>query len=207
MLTKNSSPRLRGKPRKQAGVVLIIALIVLVAMTLAAIALVRSVDTNNIIAGNMAFQQAATHSGDRGVEAAINWLQTNNIAGGSALNTDDSTNGYNTSGILAAQNPAAGKSWDDYWTSSLVNKTKSLALDSATGNTVSYVIDRLCNGPGAPTGGASCIKSPVVTLATGNAEEAGQLPINSPSVVYYRITVRIAGPRNTVSYVQTVVAM
>ena len=46
----------------QRGIVMIVALVVLVAMTLAAIALTRTVYTSNIVAGNLAFQQAATHS-------------------------------------------------------------------------------------------------------------------------------------------------
>src|SRR4051794_33864237 len=50
--------------RRQQGVVLLIALIVLVAMTLAGIGLVRSVDTGNMVAGNLAFKQGATLAGD-----------------------------------------------------------------------------------------------------------------------------------------------
>ena len=42
--------------RTQSGVVLFIALIVLVAMTLAGIAIMRSVDTGNQIAGNVGVQ-------------------------------------------------------------------------------------------------------------------------------------------------------
>ncbi|MBK7423656.1 MAG: hypothetical protein IPJ48_11460 [Propionivibrio sp.] len=45
---------------RQGGVVLMIALIILVALTIGGIALVRSVSTTSIIAGNLAFQQAAT---------------------------------------------------------------------------------------------------------------------------------------------------
>ena len=47
-------------PGGQSGVVLFIALIVLVAMSLAGVALVRSVDTNLLIAGNLAFKQGDT---------------------------------------------------------------------------------------------------------------------------------------------------
>lgn len=50
--------------RAQQGVVLFVALIILVAMTLAGIALMRSVDTNVLIAGNLAFRQGATMAGD-----------------------------------------------------------------------------------------------------------------------------------------------
>jgi len=51
----------------QQGIVLPITLIVLVAMTLAGIALLRSIDTSSIIAGNLAFKQSATASGDAGI--------------------------------------------------------------------------------------------------------------------------------------------
>ena len=85
----------------QEGVVLLISLIVLVAMTLAAIALVRSVDTTNIIAGNLAFQQAATNAGDLGSEQAIDWIQTQ--ATGTSLYVDNFAAGY-----AATWNPQQG---------------------------------------------------------------------------------------------------
>ena len=62
---------------RQHGVVLFIALIILVAMTLAGIALVRSVDTNNIISGNLAFKHSSLLAADRGIQAAFVWLNEN----------------------------------------------------------------------------------------------------------------------------------
>jgi Tfp pilus assembly protein PilX len=61
-------------PRKQHGVVLLIALIVLVAMTMAGIGMMRSVDTGSLIAGNMAFRQAAANANDAGISAGFNAL-------------------------------------------------------------------------------------------------------------------------------------
>ena len=55
----------------QRGLVLFFALIALVAMSLAALALVRSVDTSTLISGNLAFRQAATTSADGGVENSV----------------------------------------------------------------------------------------------------------------------------------------
>src|ERR687895_391378 len=55
---------------RQKGVVLFIALIVLVALMLASISLVRSVDTANVIAGNLAFKQASVQAADFGIEVA-----------------------------------------------------------------------------------------------------------------------------------------
>ena len=114
MLNLLSMPPSRGTPRaRQGGVVLMMALIVLVAMTLAGIALVRSVNTSNIIAGNLAFQQAATHAGDTGTEAAVGWLEANNTA---ALHGDLLGQGYTAS----RSDPGLGQSWDNFWSTSLV---------------------------------------------------------------------------------------
>jgi Tfp pilus assembly protein PilX len=190
--------------RGQGGAVLFIAIIVVVVMTLAGIALVRSIDTSNLIAGNLAFHESATHSGDTGIEAAIVWLNANSA--GTTLNADDATNGYAANGINAAQNPAAGQSWDAYWTATLASRAKTLSTNAA-GNQVAYVIDRMCSFAGSPIGGATCAASPLVNAATGNAEVAGKLQLNATSLVYYRITAKIAGPRSTVSYVQATVAL
>lgn len=139
------------------------------------------------------------------METAIAWLSANKT--GATLDNDDATNAYAANGSNPTQSPAVGQSWNDYWVHTLSARPPyALPTDSA-GNTVSYVIDRLCNNAGPKTGGAACIASPVVTAASGNEEEAGTKPLNAPSVVYYRITVRVVGPRNTVSYVQSVVSM
>ncbi|MBK9609067.1 MAG: hypothetical protein IPO58_22580 [Betaproteobacteria bacterium] len=190
--------------RGQGGAVLFIAIIVIVVMTLAGIALVRSIDTSNLIAGNLAFHESATHSGDTGVEAAIAWLLANST--GATLNADSPSNGYAANGINAAQSPAVGQTWDAYWTATLAARARTLSTNTA-GNTVSYVIDRMCSFAGSPTAGATCAASPLVTAATGNAEVAGKLQLAASSLVYYRITARVAGPRNTVSYVQATVAL
>ena len=60
----------------QRGVSLVIALIALVAMTLAGLALMRSVDTTNLISGNLAFRQSALNATDVGVETALVTLNT-----------------------------------------------------------------------------------------------------------------------------------
>ncbi|WP_161603768.1 pilus assembly PilX family protein [Noviherbaspirillum massiliense] len=205
MLAKTLISMAPAPRSRQKGVVLIVALVVLVAMTLAAIALVRSVDTNTIIAGNVAFQQAAIHSADTGIETAVAFLEANKT--GNALDADDSTNGYAANGASTDMSPASGQSWDAFWQQSLDNRAYKFTSPDEAGNTVAFVIDRLCRNAGARTAGASCVASPSVTAATGNAEEAGEVQLNAPSVVYYRITVRVSGPKNTVSYVQSVVAL
>ena len=185
----SSRPPTRGA--SQRGVVLLIALIVLVALTLAGVALIRSVDTTNLIAGNMSLHQSAIHAGERGTEQAIGWLQTNNST---TLYT--AATGYSP----ARQDPAAGESWDKFWASL---KSVSGVTDDA-GNTVAYFIHRLCDGPNAPQT-VNCSTPPLDPETTGhNAGDPTRL--STPPQVYYRITTRIDGPRHTVAYLQTIVA-
>lgn len=195
---------------RQRGVTLLIALILLVAMTAAGIVLLRSVDLSNIIAGNLAFKQGATHAGDIGIERAFGELRAN--AAGSFLHTDHANIGYSANGNAAARSPAAGQSWDDYF-NTLVAANRVWVLSDAesdfanTGNRVSLVIDRMCTNAGDPSAGANCTGSTVASVASGSGEEAGEVAIKAPSAIYYRITARVDGPRNTRSYVQAMVTL
>jgi len=195
--------RLRGLRRlHQRGVVLMVALIVLVALTLAGIALMRSVDTTALIAGNLAFQQSATSSGDVGTETAITWLTANN---GNTLWTDSTANGY----AARRQDPAATQTWDNFWTTVLVpaGYVKALPQD-AVGNTVQYAIQRMCNQSGDPTTvTVDCAQPQTTGTSSGSSKGAGVVALLYNAAIYYRITVRVAGPRNTVSYVQTIILL
>lgn len=206
--------QISGGRNRQKGVVLMIALIVLVAMTIGGVALLRSVDTTNVIAGNLAFQQATTRSAEAGLEDAIRSVMEG--LDQMALYNDDLTRGY------IASTPPSGNpsSWDTYWRTTLnpnpatlpvsiktcVDKVCTLATDTA-GNTVSYVIQRLCQTVGAPylddTGCSSGTRR--IPLAGENLDP------NAPKFTqmtkyYYRVTARVIGPRNTTSYVQMIVA-
>lgn len=190
--------------QRERGVVLLMALIVLLAMTLAGLALMRSVSTSNVIAGNMAFQQAATQSADAGVEAAVTFLST---SGPGTLNTSV-TSGGGVRYLAYRQDPAAGQTWDNFWTSSVPVATVNTLPVDAAGNTVSYVIHRLCNNEGLPLTVAACTTTPTDTAGSsgGNSQGAGVVALNAPPETYYRVTARVSGPRNTLSYVQVVVA-
>ena len=200
---------------RQGGVVLIISLIILLALTLGGIALVRSVDTTNQISGNLAFQQSATRSGEAGTEDAIhNFLEATIM---SALQNNDFSKGY------AASTPATGSTatwWDSYWTSTInpnpvsrpvttktcVDHVCTLKTD-ATGNTVSYTIHRLCQNTGDPKELSTGCAVGIQTLPTSGGALCSDCAVyDKITQYYYRITTRIVGPRNTVSYIQTIVA-
>lgn len=201
-----------ARPRER-GVVLILALIVLAAMTLAGIGLTRSVLTSNKIAGNLAFLQSATNAADIGIETAIAWLENRNANAPTALHGDLMPGGVNLgyfSNVQLENDPAPGGSWEQAWAvyegTGRVNEIP-LTRDQLGGNRVRYVIHRLCRQTGAPEAGIGCSASPVVVGSDGGSRGSGVVALAQPTQRYYRITVRVDGPRNAVSFVQSIVAM
>lgn len=219
----NSLPQRNGVPsnQRQRGVVLIVSLVILVALTIAGIALVRSVDTTSLVAGNLAFQQAAGHSGEAGVEDAIRtyleqqsreYLSNDHV-------TDDQ--GY------VASAPAAGNpvDWDNYWNTTVdpslaarrgLSATRTAKVCSgracylptdAAGNTVGYHIQRLCQTAGdpllTPTG---CASGSQLASLSGGSLGSGSSQLPQVTQYYYRITARVDGPRNTLTYLQMIIA-
>lgn len=194
---------IRKEAIRQRGVVLFMALMALVAMSLAAVALIRSVDTSTLIAGNLAFKQSATTSGDGGLESAIDWLKatsTANIAKNPmtdstyALNNDNAAQGYYSS-VSAALNLMAETTW--------TSGSKDAGAD-ATGNSIRYIIQRMCRNANQLLSTTNCLFG----NSEGNNGEnlAGELSLSSGTAsAMYRITARVTGPRNTVSYIQAFV--
>lgn len=188
---------------KQRGVVLFIALIALVVMSLAAVALIRSVDTATIIAGNLANKQSATISADNGLETAVIWLASKAPA---VLNSDQAALGY-----YATQNANPMTfAWDA--TDSRAADDVSGIIDAdgkdASGNTIRYVIQRMCRNAGAPvTGSTNCLFGPPGENPDSNSiggipdycKPACPEPKQSP---VYRVTARVVGVKNTISYIQ-----
>lgn len=203
----------RGYAMKQRGVVLFFALIALVVMSLAAVALIRSVDTSTLIAGNLAFKQAATTSGDRGVESAIATLAATETAMKAAGNNVfmNATNTFNVNaaanGYYSATSPALNLTDSATW----VNASSSLLPDDGSGYEVRYIIQRMCRTPNqvvtktnclfsaaAPDNNGKSIPLPSDVCQGSGCPVAGQTP-------EYRITSRTVGPANTVSYIQAFV--
>lgn len=198
-------------PARQEGLVLVIALIVLVAMTLAAIGMVRSIDTGTLVAGNIGFRESAVATGDSGIEAARAWL----LANRTALDSDNPTAGYystrqdnlDLTGNMT-QGGTDGVNWCGSDPSQPVSAFCAGALD-ATGAPVDYIINRLCSIPGSINApGQSCMFSQTSGLgSTQQAADYSSYGLNVKNLVYYRITARVDGPKNTVSYVQAVILM
>jgi len=201
-----SSPQRRSRPiaiaRRQQGVVIFIALVVLVAMMFAGLAMIRSSGTAILTAGNLAFKQNATSSADAGVEAARGWVTAR---GPATLAIDDALSGYYaTWGDSAfSTNPATWSGWGD------ATKSKYVGKDVA-GNDVRYVVHRMCASAGevrasAPTATPpqECVTRPARVGSTAGTVQYGERGlVGNDATPYFRITVKIDGPKNTVSFVQ-----
>jgi Tfp pilus assembly protein PilX len=193
-------------PRRQRGVVLFIALIVMVAMSLAAIALIRSVDTTNAIVGNLAFRMASILPANASIEQAASALFVDADIDRLAHITDDEKKADKPSeNYYARRLPGE----DARGVPLLLQKSSTASLltkqfdakETATAslNThVTYLIERMCLAAGTATE-VNCdlvrpVANPGDTLGDTNFG-AGRLP-------YYRVTVRVDGPKNTASFVQ-----
>jgi type IV pilus assembly protein PilX len=259
-----------GRAMMQRGVVLFFTLIALVVMSLAAVALIRSVDTSNIIAGNLAFKQAGTSSGDAGIEAAIAWLSAAqstmqagglsvyqntthvfNITGGApgytVVNPSGPTAGPAANGATCCQssgyysnfdpnvtltdsnppitcnsqlsNSPCGLNWNS--SSVLVQVDSSGNTIDSSGNSVRYVIQRMCRTANeipdtneqpllVPPKTGCLFSSAALNNNAMNVLDATQVCqgagcSSGGSTVLFRITAQVTGPKNTVSYIQTVV--
>jgi len=175
---------------QQQGVVLFFALIALVVMSLAAVALIRSVDSNSMIAANISFKQSTMLSADSGVEAAIRWIEGN--AG--LLDADSLTNGYYATSLLDAKPLVDGAA----------DGKASINADSQ-GNSVSYVVQRMCQQAGIPkaTTPQFCMSGPSVDLGCPGEYTNPKIPCDEWPTVFYRVTVKVVDKKNTLSYVQT----
>ncbi len=181
------SARIRATRSTQRGVVLFMALIVLVAMTMAGLAMMRAVDTNNLIAGNLAFKNAAVSAGDAAVEAARAWLTTKTPG---QLEADQA-------GYFANWQPSFDPKTFDW------NGNSTLVGTDSYGNTIYYVAHRMCNESAKSIDATDCVK--VATVSVGSTKGGGSYgsaPLTGTSLVFYRITAKIEGPKFTVSYIQ-----
>ena len=205
----------RFRKSRQKGVVLLIALVVLIAMTLAGIALVRSVETGNMVAGNLAFKQSLAYVGDAGNEDAIAWL-TNQQAT-ALVNNDQEVSGYYATeqgglDVTNSQNNAdmAAVDWDDNGCSGL---TYSVCVKPSTAvmkgdNKVSYIINRLCQFSGSyndPSNSCATYSGAGTQSSNKQALDWGGMNFEGDPVPYYRVVSRVLGPRNTTAFVQTVI--
>lgn len=214
---------------RQRGVSLLFALLALAAISLAAVALVRSVDSGTLVIGNLGFKQDATSAADLAAEQARGWL----MQAGRDLGVNDVSEGYYatsqdtldpTGRLTRATNRLAVVNWGDSDSCACVAAGTCLNcattpspefgynLDSAGNPTVRarYLITRLCPSGGAVTATNACAQPASTAISQGKGRGEVRIgtetrPSEAAQVPYYRVIVRTVSGRNTVSFTETVI--
>jgi Tfp pilus assembly protein PilX len=183
---------------RQRGVVLIFSLIVLLILAIGAVAVLRSVNSSLLSAGNLAFHRDLVNQAEQALSTVMTEFKTNGpplngatIADLPAANYVSTALPTNAQGVpLVLLNNAAF---------ALVGSAANILPGATPDVTIRYIIDRLCTN----TGNANivnCVQSTgLPTGGTANHNTA----LAPPSATVYRVSVRVDGPRNTQAFLQT----
>lgn len=227
----NRRPRVPTSPMaaRQSGLVLFFALLALAVMSIAAVALIRSVDTNALLSGNIVFRQSASGASNVALEGI-----TENIAKNIALTASTAnapTMGYYANCSQFDTQPDALVCDGSRLTTVTWDSSNSALVPSQTdgndeirngvdrqGNEIRYVVERMCNYSNAELTAGNAVSAAarcMMASSPSNGENCSRnrnnlelfkqciATANSP---LYRVTLRISGPKNTVSYMQSFIS-
>lgn len=188
---------LHSSPSRQRGVVLIFSLIVLLILTIGAVALVRSMNSSLTSAGNLAFHRDLVNQGEQAVSNVITEFKT-----GAAPLLGQTTADLPAANYVSTTLPtnAQGVPTVLLDNAAFALVAQSADIPGATPDvTIRYVIDRLCTTTGIASS-TDCVQSSA--LPTGGTHNRNTA-VAPPSATVYRLSVRVNGPRNTQAFVQT----
>lgn len=224
----------RPPPARQQGFVLILSLVIMVIITLSAVAMIASLRGGISASGNIAFRQAATRAGDVAIESGFQWVSTQLAASATAL--DNSISAAAVGATPAYRYYATFLGLDSFNSGCMKDSTATvftpqnyrfsdttLGSDgqpcagklaaAPSGYALYYVIHRMAKTVGASCPGAECA-APSIAAASGAAAGCSYDPSspaycgvssNVNNLVYYRITVKVVGPRQNNRYIQSFV--
>jgi Tfp pilus assembly protein PilX len=189
---------------RQRGVVLIFSLIVLLILAIGAVAVLRSVNSSLLSAGNLAFHRDLVNQAEEAVSTVMTEFKTN----GPPLSTSPTTVSLQAANYSATTLPTNAQgvplalldnaAFALVATPGLVPAGNDIPGRTADG-TIRYIIDRLCTNLGAASS-PNCVQSTgLPTGGTANRNTA----VAPPSATVYRISVRVDGPRNTQAFLQS----
>lgn len=221
--------RLRTSACQQSGIVLFFALLALAVMSIAAVALIRSVDTNALLSGNLVFRQSASSASNVALEGITeNAAKTIKLVDSTAHHAglgyyancsqfDLEPNAQVCDGALLTS-----MEWSDA-NSSLV-PTQTDGNDEIRngvdrqGNEIRYVIERMCSYSEAEINAGSALSDAtrcMMASSPSNGENCSHNVSNlelfkrcvaSSDSPLYRVTLRITGPKNTVTFMQSFIS-
>lgn len=195
-----SAPARLPTRHRQRGMVLLFTLVALTVVLLAGLSLIRALDVSLLQAGNLGYRRDLANQADRGMAQAVALISSGALSTESARNASLGSANYSASRLATnaqgiplvllsdAAFTAAGMSGADL-------------VDSASGVTVRWVIDRQCLAAGDVLGTACALDS---SLSEAAADDRYRL-VRSEVRAVMRISVRATGPRGTQAFFQSVV--
>jgi Tfp pilus assembly protein PilX len=182
---------------RQRGVVLIFTLIVLLILTIGAVALMRSMNTSLTGAGNLAFRRDLVNQGEQAVSNVIAEFKTGDLS--TSASTLSNVPADNYSATMLATN-AEGVPTALLQSSLPTTVGTHADLTGPTSDiAIRYVIDRLCSATGTPSG-TLCVQS---SAAPTGGTAGNTAAVKPPTATVYRLSVRVTGARNTQVFLQT----
>lgn len=187
-------------PARQRGVVLVFSLIILLILAIGAVALLRSMNSSLLSAGNLAFHRDLVNQGEQAVANVMAEFKSGG-APLSGLTTADNINAnYKATSLPVNAQGVPNVLLGNVATFGTVGAPANDIAGATPDVVVRYVIDRLCVAGTVVASIASCVQSTgLPTGGTANRNTA----VTPPSATVYRLSVRITGPRNTQAFLQT----
>lgn len=198
-------------PVRQRGVVLFVALIAMLILSLAGIALVRSVETTLGVAGNLGFRHTSIAPVNHAIEQAIEDV----FKSGAVSSTTSDDMGHNYFSQLQPGESGQGLPallQGDYATMKTAyaaKVTNAEWLDPVSGTELRWVVERMCNAPAVSDKeiiGHCDILPPKVPSAGTDNKCVVEPCLTLPPIPVFRITVRAdVLNTNAVSFAQAFV--
>jgi hypothetical protein len=189
--------------RRQDGVALPVMMIILVVMLVSSVYLLKASNSSTMTTSNLAYESSLAKAADLGVLTGFQWLATTAKTNKILLDGDVTAKGY-----LATYNTAQGPNNSGFWTG-------SVTVTDTAGNTIEYVIHRMCSlvGPYAQT--IPTVNTCVLTtdnqtsmgnqIAVGDSLASDSVEFVDVPQIHYVVTARIFGPRGGNVVTQAVV--
>ncbi|MGP1716644.1 MAG: pilus assembly PilX family protein [Methylophilus sp.] len=229
LYNRSSSNHHRHHPANQAGLVLFFALLALAVMSIAAVSLIRSVDTNALLSGNMVFRQSASSASNVALEGVAEniskkVLLIDSVKHNAQLGYYANCSQFDAqpSALICDAKLLTTMAWNDANSSLVPSQTDGNdeirnGIDRQ-GNEIRYVIERMCNYSDAEIN-AGTAKSEaarcMMASSPSNGENCSHNVTNielfkqciaSSDSPLYRVTLRIAGPKNTLTFMQSFIS-
>ncbi len=212
------APMARGRTA-QRGVILVVVLLAMVVLLIGLAGLIRSADTSGLMVGNLAFRRDLTNRAEEAIAAAKATLSSSSFVPTADAKTSHYYSSRQANGNTGV--PAILDNDSSYLSDTgLSADTSDSSVSGDSSISYRYVIDRQCIGTGAfststcefiayntnsngalGTGGSAQNSQKQVSGVFSGA--GGATNCSGSNCAIYRISVRVAGPRNSVAYFQT----